>query len=191
MTNPKSKSEARLSETTKTYCKEWLKSEIYGYQKEISSKYMEKGIVLEDFAIDRTIEWLDLPFILKNEETFENDFAKGTPDILYGDTVLDIKCSWDAYTFPLFEDEIPNMDYYCQLQVYMWMTGKRNAKLVYVLLNTPDTIPTWETARDYDTLDKKYRIKCFDFEYDEEVIEKLKQRVILCREYINQLMGKL
>lgn len=187
MTNPKLKSEA-LSETTKTYCKEWMKAQIYGYQKEISNKYLEKGIQLEDVAIDRAIEWLDLPFVMKNEETFENEWAKGTPDLIVDDTVLDIKCSWDAYTFPLFEDEIPTSDYFYQLQTYMWLTGKKNAKLVYVLLNTPDTVSMYETQRDYDSLDKKYRIKTFDIKFDETVIEKLKTRVELCREYISQLL---
>lgn len=187
MTNQKSKIEM-LSETTKTYCKEWAKSQIYGFEKEISSKYLDKGIQLEDYAIDRAIEWLDLPFVLKNEELFENDFAKGTPDIIYGDTVVDIKCSWDAYTFPLFEEEIPNMDYYYQLQVYMWLTGKKHAKLAYLLLNTPDTISIYETKRDYDGLDKQFRIKCYNFDFDIEVIEKLKTRVELCREYINKLL---
>jgi hypothetical protein len=187
MTNPKNKSEVGLSETTKTYCKEWMKSQIYGFEKEISSKYLEKGIQLEDTAIDRAIEWLDLPFVLKNEELFENEYAKGTPDILYSDTVIDIKCSWDAFTFPLFEDEIPNMDYYYQLQTYMWLTGKKTAKLAYLLLNTPEHIASWETKRDYDGLDKQYRIKCYTFDFDLEVIEKLKTRVELCREYINQL----
>ena len=54
MTNPKNKTET-LSETTKTYLEEYLKEQIYGVRKEIDSKYITKGIELEDDAIDFVI----------------------------------------------------------------------------------------------------------------------------------------
>ena len=38
MTAPRNKSEV-LSETTKSYIKEWLIEQIYGFRKEIKSKY--------------------------------------------------------------------------------------------------------------------------------------------------------
>ena len=81
MTEPRSKTET-LSETTKTYVYEWLKEQIYGVRKNIQNKYLSKGLKLEDTAIDKSIEWLDLPFTLKNEQFFENDFFCGTPDLI-------------------------------------------------------------------------------------------------------------
>ena len=113
-------------------------------------------------------------------------FFCGTPDLILEDEVLDIKNSWDCFTFPLFENEIPTKDYFYQLQVYMHLTGKRKARLVYVLLNTPEDL-TWEKQNDYSSLDKKYRIKTFSIEYDESVIEDLKQRVINIREFIKTI----
>lgn len=65
MTAPRNKSEV-LSETTKSYIKEWLIEQIYGFRKEIKSKYIDKGNKLEDTAIDKAIEWLDLDFVMKN-----------------------------------------------------------------------------------------------------------------------------
>ena len=65
----------------------------------------------------------------------------------------------------------------------------KKAKLVYVLLNTPDEL-TYEEKHNYDNLDKQYRIKTFDIEYDAEVIEELKQRVLNVREYIKQLTNE-
>ena len=183
-TNPKSKSEI-LSETAKTYIEEWAKSEIYGVRKKITSKYLEKGLECEDQAIDRAIEWLDLPFAIKNEKRFEDDFFTGEPDLIVGDTVVDIKNSWDCFTFPLFDTDIPTYGYYVQLNIYMALTGLKKAKLVYVLLDTPATYTTEEIR--YDHIDKKYRIKCFDFDYDHELIEKLKTRVIEARKYIKNL----
>lgn len=185
MTNPRNKIEL-LSETTKTFVKDWLKEHIYGVIKDIKNKYLTKGLTLENTAIDKAIEWLDLPMTIKNEKYFEDDFFTGTPDIITDDEVLDIKCSWDCFTFPLFENEIPTKDYHYQLQVYMHLTGKTKARLVYVLLNTPDELK-WEEKHDYSTLDKKYRIKTFSIEYDAEVIEDLKQRVLNVREYIKNI----
>lgn len=127
-----------------------------------------------------------MPFVLKNEKYFEDDYFCGTPDLILEDEILDIKNSWDCFTFPLFENEIPTKDYFYQLQVYMHLTGKRKARLVYVLLNTPEDL-TWETQNDYSSLDKKYRIKTFSIEYDESVIEDLKQRVINIREFIKTI----
>lgn len=185
MTNARSKSEL-LSETTKTYVKEWLIEKIYGIRKEIKSKYLTKGLKLEDTAIDKAIEWLDLPFTLKNEKFFEDDFFCGTPDLIVNDVVYDIKCSWDAFTFPLFETEIPTINYKYQLQVYMHLTGCKKAVLTYVLLNTPEEL-TYEDKHNYDNMDKKYRIKTFEIDYSEEVIADLQQRVTNIREYLKTI----
>lgn len=185
MTNARSKTEL-LSETTKTYVKEWLIEKIYGIRKEIKSKYLTKGLRMEDTAIDKAIEWLDLPFALKNETFYEDEFFCGTPDLIVDGVVYDIKCSWDAFTFPLFENEIPNKDYFYQLQVYMHLTGNKSAVLTYVLLNTPEEL-TYEEKHDYDNMDKKYRIKTFKIDYSEEVIADLKQRVTNVKEYLKTI----
>ena len=186
MTNPRNKTEL-ISQTTITYVQDWLKESIYGLRKEIKSKYLTKGLTLEDEAIDTAIDWLNLPFVIKNEKFFEDDYFCGTPDLILEDEVLDIKCSWDCFTFPLFDSEIPTKDYFYQLQVYMHLTKTKNARLVYVLLNTPDNLPSWEQEKDYSNLDKKYRIKTFSISYDESVIEDLKQRVTNIREFIKTI----
>ena len=185
MTAPRNKSEA-LSETTKSYIKEWLIEQIYSFRKEIKSKYIDKGNKLEDTAIDKAIEWLDLDFVMKNEESFEDEYFTGTPDIITNDEILDTKCSWDAYSFPLFDKELPNKDYFYQMQVYMHLTGKKKARVVYVLLNTPDEL-TWEEKHDYSNMDKKYRIKDFVVEYDAEIIATLQEKVKEARKFIETI----
>lgn len=186
MTAPRSKTEI-LSETTKTYVYEYLKEKIYGVRKEIKSKYLNKGLKLEDNAIDKAIEWLDLPFTIKNELYFENEYFCGTPDLIVEDEVLDIKCSWSAFTFPLFEKEIPDINYKYQVNVYMHLTGKKKAKVVYILLNTPEEISKYEESYNYDNIDKKYKIKVYEFDYDESIINDLKNRVQNIRDYICNL----
>jgi len=118
----------------KTYLKEWVISQIYGVEKQIKSKYIDKGVMMEDQAIDLAVKMLNIEFALKNESRFEDDFFTGEPDMILNDMIIDIKNSWDCFTFPLFETEIPNSDYFYQLQVYMHLTGKRKAKLVILVI---------------------------------------------------------
>ena len=182
MTNPRSKSE-KLSETCKTYLEEWAKENIYGVRKNIKSKYLTKGISVEDEAIEYYSEIEKLGFVLKNQDRFEDDFFTGTPDLIVGDTVYDFKSSWDCFTFPLFDTK-PDKNYWMQLQVYMELTGLRKAKLVYTLQNTPDEL-MFDEPMDYSNVPSHLRIKEFSFDYDPEFIELVKQRVLDCREHVS------
>jgi hypothetical protein len=183
MTNPRSKSET-LSETCKTYLEEWAKESIYGVRKNIKSKYLTKGISVEDEAIEYYSEIAKLGFVLKNQDGFEDEFFTGTPDLIVGDTVYDFKSSWDCFTFPLFDTE-PDKGYWMQLQVYMELTGLKKAKLVYTLQNTPDELE-YDEPMDYSNVPSHLRIKEFSFDYDPDFILSVKERVLECREYVNQ-----
>ena len=127
-------------------------------------------------------------FAEKNEEYFEDSHFCGTPDVILDDTIIDIKSSWDCFTFPLFEDEIPNKDYYYQLQTYMALTGLKKAKLVYVLMDTPESIE--KDAVSYEGVESKYRIKIFDVDYDEEVVESMRDKVQYVRDNIINTLEK-
>jgi len=177
-TAPRNKSEA-LSETTKSYLKEWLIEQNYGYKKEIQNKYIERGLADEDLAINKAIEDLNLPFVLKNEYSFDDEYFTGTPDLILNDCVLDIKTSWSCFTFPIFETEIPNKDYFYQLQIYMHLLGVPKAKLVYVLLDN-------EMINHFYGYDCK-RVKVFEIDYDSKVIEDLKEKVKEARIYLSSL----
>jgi hypothetical protein len=192
------------AETPRSYIKEWLISQVTGKEKQISSKYLRRGIESENLAIER-VQKLYKTELKKNEEYFENEFFTGTPDILVDDEVIDVKCPWDAFTFPFFMKE-PPIIYVVQLQIYMNLTGKRKAKLIYCLENgTNEQIDklSWEKAREngnsepsindwdeaeaelnYDHLDDYLRMKIFEIEYNEEIISNLKEGVLYWREYI-------
>lgn len=184
MTNPRSKSET-LSETCKTYLETWVKEQIYGEKKEIKSKYLTKGTEVEQIAIEYYSEIKDLGFLLPNTDHFENEFMTGTPDLILGDFVLDFKSSWDCFTFPLFDTE-PEKYYWMQLQGYMALTGKDSAKLVYTLQNTPEEL-TWGEPKDYSEIESRFRIKEFGFQFDSVFIQSVKDRVQLCRVYVEEI----
>jgi len=175
MTNARKKGEI-LSQTTKTYLEDWAKEQIYGVRKEIKSKYLTKGTELEDQGIEKAIEWGKIT--VKNELFLEDEHFTGTPDIITPQCIYDIKCSWDCFTFPLFEQELPTKDYFYQVQIYMHLTGIKKAKVVYVLLNTPEEFDKFGSQYDYSSVDPGKRIKVF---------EELTKKVELSRQYINQL----
>lgn len=184
MTNPRSKSET-LSKMCQSYCEQWLKEQLYGVEKEIKNKYLSKGIEVESLAIDYYAEAKELGFVFQNTEYFEDEFTSGTPDLILPDHIIDMKASWDCFTFPLFDTEADKA-YWMQLQGYMNLTGKRKAKLVYTLQNTPEELE-WNETADYEGQPQHLRIKEFEFEYDPEFIQSVNERVILCREYIETL----
>jgi hypothetical protein len=211
MTSPRSKGEV-LSATTKTYIKELVLEHKYGIKKEINSRYLDKGNQVEDMAIELAEQALDLGFVFKNELYFENEHLTGTPDIITDTLIVDVKSSWNGTTFPMFEDELPNKDYYWQLQGYMELTGKHNAIVAYCLVDTPEDIvldeirrvawakkelePSEETEQDvrsqheFSHIPKDKRVKAFLVEKDEHAIWQIKERVEQCREYYTELWNK-
>jgi hypothetical protein len=209
MTAPRSKSEV-LSQTAKTYVEELAKEHLFGIKKVFKSRYTDKGNEVEEKAIELTEDVLGFEFLTKNEDYYQNDWIKGTPDIITTSLVIDVKSSWSGDTFPFFETELPNKDYYYQVMGYMWLTGKKNALISYCLINTPEEIvndeirrtawgkyeiePSEETIRDvvalhnFDHISKDRRVKAFHVEYNEGVVNEMKTRIEHCRIYFNELI---
>jgi hypothetical protein len=210
MTNPRTKGES-LSQTTKSYILELAIQEKYGIHKEFWSRYTDKGNEVEPEAIKLTESVLDVGFIYKNEEQFYNDWVTGKPDV-NTDVLIDVKSSWDAFTFfdKVIENELNNKDYYYQLQGYMWLTDKQEALLCYCLIDTPLQIVEDEIRREHwkqnlisessdlrEFVEDKHtfghipmekRVKTHVVKRDDEVIEAIKTRIEECREYYNNLI---
>lgn len=200
------KAKGSIGKTCMSYCEQWIKEQLYNRKKEFTNKYVEKGLIMEDNSLDFIAEELNYGLLFKNQEHFENDYIIGTPDALPNDIVIDVKNSWDCLTFPLLETEIPNKDYWWQMQAYMLLTGRKVAKLIYVLSDTPKHLiekqayyTAKDTGRDYEDVLKeltasmtyadipnRYKIKVFDIAFDAEVEAKIINRVNECRNYINE-----
>lgn len=202
-----------LSETAKTYVQDLVLEEKYGIKKEFSSRYTDKGNAVEEAGIALVNDVLNYKFIYKNYEFYENEWITGTPDVNTDEVLLDVKCSWDATTFPFFDTDVPNKDYFYQLQGYMWLTGKQESILAYCLINTPFEMVEDEVRRAhwkfhlideneelrkevefkhiFDHIPENKRVKYWFIRREEEVIEKIKERVKLCKIYYNLLMKTL
>jgi hypothetical protein len=211
MTDPRSKTE-KLSETTKSYLLECYIDMVYGRKKEIHSKYITKGLEVEEDSLTLYSRVNKRPFN-KNQERMENDFICGTPDIILADRVIDIKSSWSIHTFFDAKSDGINKNYFWQLQCYMALTGKEKATLAYCLVDTPlmliedekrklayrmgaitNESPDYlaaceEIEKNMTFQDIPIKERVFEIEVtrDDEAIEKLYNRIELCREYLDGL----
>ena len=210
MTNPRSKSET-LSETAKTYAETWVKEQLYGRHKDFTSKYTDKGNSMEQAAIDFAAAQLGWGMVFKNEDYLSDEHITGTPDLIMGDLVADIKCPWDCFTFPLFDSEPPK-GYDWQLQGYMALTGAKRAHLVYCLMDAPEHIierEAWSRVRadggdeltqelfeevkeqmTYANIPDKYRIRTFELVADPDKVQAIRERVGAVREHIDRIWNK-
>jgi hypothetical protein len=197
-----------MGDTCKSYLKEIYRERKWGLKKNIQSKYIEKGLMVEDQAI-AFFSTVKGQFYIKNDEWLKNEFISGTPDLITDGSVIDIKSSWDAFTFPSKDDKI-NKDYFYQLQGYMWLTGKETAVLSYVLLDTPEQLIQDELRRlawkmgvmddanseyieaceqvrkqmTFNQIPIEERIVTFDIQRSEQDIEAIKLRVQEAREWL-------
>lgn len=204
MTPPRAKKDL-LSKTATDYLDEIIIAHKYGREKDIMNKYMQKGLMMEDASITLLSEVTE-KFYGKNEQFYENEYIQGTPDVV-DDVVIDVKTSWDIFTFSSAEVTRP---YYWQLVGYMWLTGIHKAKLAYCLVNAPEELITDELRRlswkmmmidtqhplyieaeekvrhnmVFDDIPAKERVKVFDVEFDVEEVEQLKEKIDICREYV-------
>lgn len=206
LTNGRSKDEV-LSMTTKTYLRElWIK-ETFGREKFVITKYMTKGITVESDSLDLLQKATNVTYF-KNKKKLENEFITGTPDVIETDFILDIKSSWDLWSFAGVDQDTAYKNYFGQLLGYMWLTGKKKSQLSYCLVNTPevqiqnelykltmsgiidDTNEDQEKAKMsylFDDIPADMRIKTYHFDFDEEVQSKLIERIGAAREYLSIL----
>jgi len=91
----------KMGETAKTYVKTWYLEQLYNRRKEFTSKQTTRGNLSEQEGIDLVANELGYFVLDKNTAFFEDDYFTGTPDVITSDTVIDIKSSWDCFTFPL------------------------------------------------------------------------------------------
>ncbi len=198
-----------LGKTGQSYLDEWMKEQIYNRRKDFASKYFDKGNACENDAIAFASANLKWGHVEKNDEWFEDDIFQGTPDIIHERQkfIADIKNSWDCFTFPLYDTEIPTDGYDDQLNGYMQLTGYRSAQLVYCLMDAPLDLMKKEMSRlswkegyrgevppevyqkvkddmTYSDLPASLRLKVFEVEFNPDRIKAIQDRVLVCRRYI-------
>jgi hypothetical protein len=182
----------------------WLLQTFAGKKTFHGNKYTRKGTENEEEAINflNNIWFTDYE---KNTRSFEDEYFSGTPDIIGANYIIDIKSSFSLGTFPMMTSAIPDAAYVAQLQVYMHLTGRKKAKVVYVLTNTPEdmieseaysharalgtplTREVYEMVRGlhvHDNLPDELRVKEYNVDYDPSIIRHLKSKVLAARDLL-------
>lgn len=134
-----------LSKSVETHLSDIHKGFFMKRDRQVSNKYTEKGIIVEEKSITLYSEVKNTLF-LKNQKYYKNKFIHGTPDNVQK-KVRDMKNSWSLDSFPMYDKTIGNKDYEWQLQGYMELTGLKEAELVYALVDTPTSIINDELRR--------------------------------------------
>ena len=195
MTNPKKKTEV-LSKGAKTYIKELVVQDLFNFKTILDSKYLDKGIEVEDTSIDLYNE-VKSTLYLKNTDRLTNDWITGECDINTGDKIIDIKSSWSLETFPASPSDIDSKLYEWQLRGYMMLYNVDKAELAYCMVNTPPhLLKDWDYYKIHivDTIDPTLRLTTIGFDRDLELEEKIKEKVEACgefyEEYKNEILNK-
>ena len=177
MTDPKSAKES-LSVGAKTAIEKMAKEMVYGYDEQVSSKYMEKGIIVEDASIALYNEVFFTDHV-KNTERRNNDWITGECDIFTGSKIIDIKSSWSLATFPALAARGEDKTYEWQLRAYMWLWDVEAAEVAYCLVNTPDELIGYEQQELHfvDHITPELRVTRIQYTRDRSLEGKIAQRV--------------
>lgn len=203
----------------KTAITELLKQYVqwqYNRTTEVHSKELEKGKAAEEDSIT-LYSRLTKDFYKKNEELLENDFVRGTLDLYKGesirnaDMVVDLKTPWDLITFTNSRFSTPPKIYIYQLNGYADLTGAKDIRLAYCLVNTPDymierekyymaskmnVIDAQEDPRyidnckqldinsRFDDIPMSQRMFEFRIKRDERIIDEIHETVRICRDWL-------
>lgn len=200
----------KFTDTIKSYLDQYYTEKTYGVEKEINSKYFEKGKACEGLGIKLLNETLfKKDFLGHVQVEIENEFIKGKPDIVKRDFVIDVKNAYDCFTFEKRELSWENE---WQLKGYMYLTNKTKSFIFHCLIDMPDFLLDDEINKLFWSgkfqdrnssifldavaeLTKKYqysnmsfedRFKIYEVELTEYDIEVIQKSVMLSRQYLIQ-----
>jgi len=215
MVDPQSKADKEagiLSKTAQRHLLDVYIAEKYGRKRDIQTKQMKKGVEVEDQSIELLNKYWGTNYS-KNQDRYTNGFITGHPDILDSGKVVDIKSSYDLWTFlGNLPDKLDSL-YYWQLMSYMWLTGATKGHIAYCLSNTPFGIVEQEKRyllnrmdviseespeyvkeamrlefnMTFDDIDVAERVLIFTVERNEDDIVRIQNRVEKAREYLHEI----
>jgi hypothetical protein len=215
MTEPQAKAAkdaGELSKTAKTALIGTYIREVYGREKDITTKQMSKGIIGEDNGIE-LLSRHQGEIYSKSETRYNNEYLTGHPDIITQDNrIIDTKLSWDLWSYLPNITESLDKAYYYQLQGYMALTGAQSGSIAYVLVDTPQEIieqekyyllkrmnciseesPEYieaaaglEINMIYPDIPLEQRVLIFNVQRDDEVIAKMYEKIEKCRTFLQE-----
>lgn len=217
MSEPRSNSTGILSEQCKAELFACYIENRYGRSARPRSKYLAKSALVyteaeQLYTAHRKVQLKHNDFII------ENKYIKGSPrlfmgeDIIHAHEVVLLKCSWDIFSFFRNRTAKLNPRHYWQLQGYMALTGARQGRVVYCLVNTPAPLVEQEKRSLLSAMDLNHDAArrclraCKELEHSlcfndippherigeitvhrsDDNIERLYRRITDCRRFMNE-----
>lgn len=204
-----------FGKTGESYVQDYLTEKWCGYRKDFSNKYTRKGLEMEPEGIDLVARVYDLGMLMKNPDRRDNGKLTGECDIWRpgAKQIRDIKCSWNAYTFPKWESICTNKVYISQANGYMDLWDIDDYKLDYCLVDASEkqiVSEYWKAHRIADIdgdevngdlydevrskmihshLPEEQRVKTFSIHRNENLLTLIDTRIDLAREYQKSLLN--
>jgi hypothetical protein len=184
--------DSSLSVGAMTHLDGIVKEYLYSYNNIVSSKYTEKGLIVEDESI-RLFNELFFTNYQKNTERKTNAWLTGECDIDTGTEIIDVKSSWSKVTFPELPEDGHKNDYEWQVRGYMMLWNRERAKVAYCLVDTPDELIGYENPElhQMDQLPLNMRITIVEYERDRAKEARIIRRVEAARRYLAQRIERV
>lgn len=189
--------------------------EKYGRKKDITTPQMDKGKSVEGDSIEIFGRVEGIQFT-KNDEKFENEWFTGHPDIIHENSVYDIKSSWELDTFIPKLLETIDRGYEAQLNCYYDLTGAQGGAIVYCLADCPPEVLLGEKRKllyqmnviseespeyiresinlenrlTFPDIDLRERVIKLEVPRNEELIQKMKDKVPIFRNWLSEFEKK-
>jgi hypothetical protein len=191
MTEPKSKTEV-LSVGAKTAIIKMAREFVYGYDTQVTSKHMTKGIQCEDQSIELLNSVLFSDYT-KNTERKTNEWITGEADLVCEDCIRDIKTSWSLETFPVLAELGEDKTYYWQMQAYMWLYDKPQAEICYCMVSTPEELIGYEnpSIHQVDHIAPQLRVTRWVIDRDPEADKKIIEKVTAARDFYTSIIDRI
>ncbi|MFW1754341.1 hypothetical protein [Acinetobacter wanghuae] len=191
---------AVISDTAKSAIRDIVKEDLYGFRSFTGNQYTNKGLMLEDLAIEMSGK-MRFRKLAKHSGRVSNDLITGECDVLDLERklIIDTKCTWDIGTHPFFQEEavekVKKAGYDIQMQAYMWLYDCEVANVDFWLFPCPlELTKDWDDREQLidlvEVIDIRDRLTTVTIERDEAIIQKIKDKIPHCQEYYAKLMAE-
>lgn len=186
--------EMSLSAGAKTVLKQMASEFIFGYHKTVETKYMDKGLMCEDQAIE-LLNRLWFENFTKNKTRLQDEYLTGECDILVpGVETIDTKVSWDLSTFPLLSEDAHDSLYEFQGRGYMRLYDVPQHRVAFVMLDTPDDlIKPWDQLELHKVshIPLQMRVTTITYQRDMALEEKMINKLKVASKYLANLVVRI
>lgn len=180
-----------LSAGAETWIRALAREDIFGVEVTVSTKYTEKGLMVEQDSID-LYNRVHGTMLVKNTERRTDDILTGEADLVGNEMGVDIKSSWSVATFPILPSDCEDSLYLWQARGYMRLWNLPRWQVAYCLVDTPDKLIGFEPLPLHivSHIPEHLRVTTWTIERDMEAEALMVQKVHAARAYYAEVIAE-